>query len=147
MQARHRLCKGRNSWLRQQIRRQLWRGTIKAPRCWQRDREHKGPARWRYLSKYLHRTHSKRAMLRRLKKKKNQSLYLHPRLASSWGPDWYLCFLIFSTSCQNLAAHLSRMLRMISSFPVGLSDRVLYLQEINHSTLNTHLLCTAFPLL
>lgn len=71
MQARHRLCKGRNSWLRQQIRRQLWRGTIKAPRCWQRDREHKGPARWRYLSKYLHRTHSKRAMLRRLKKKKS----------------------------------------------------------------------------
>lgn len=55
------------------------------------------------------------------KKKKNQSLYLHPRLASSWGPDWYLCFLIFSTSCQNLAAHLSQMLR------VGLSDRVLYL--------------------
>lgn len=62
-----------------------------------------------------------------IKKKKNQSLYLHPRLASSWGPDWYLCVLIFSTSCQNLAAHLSRMLRMISSFPVGLSDRVLYL--------------------
>lgn len=132
MQARHRLCKGRNSWLRQQIRRQLWRGIIKAPRCWQRDREHKGPARWRYLSKYLHRTHSKRAMLRRFKKKSiiiftsQTGQFMGTRLVSVF-LDFFYVMSESSCSLVTNAAHDQQLSRWpLRQSAVSLGDQSQY---------------------